>query len=77
LCDRHLIVAAYFDLGAQLSQILDQVVGKRIVIIENEDQRSLLPISAYNGIRFGLVCGLSASAGGHPTRVFARVVILA
>ena len=35
-CD--LIVAANFDLSPQLSQVLDQVVGERIVIVEDENQ---------------------------------------
>jgi hypothetical protein len=35
--DRDLIVSADLDVFPQLSQILDQVVGERIVIIEDED----------------------------------------
>ena len=38
LLDRDLVVAAYFDVGAQLSDVLDQVIGKRIVIVENENK---------------------------------------
>jgi hypothetical protein len=45
-----LIVAAHFDVSAQFSEILDQVIGKRIVVIEYEDQINFLPVSAYNGI---------------------------
>src|SRR5438477_12763056 len=34
---RQLIVAAHFDLRSQLSEILDEVVGEGIVVVENED----------------------------------------
>ena len=39
LLDRDLVVAAYFDVRTQLSDVLDQVIGKRIVIVENENQK--------------------------------------
>ena len=32
-----LVVAAHLRLGPQLTQVLDEVVGERVVIIENED----------------------------------------
>src|SRR5450631_4445966 len=35
--DRYLIIASDFHLLTQLSQILHQVVGKGIVVVENED----------------------------------------
>ena len=35
--DRDLVVAAHFDGGAEFSEILNQVVSKGIVIVENED----------------------------------------
>ena len=35
--DADLVVAAHLDLRPQLAQILHQVVGKRVVIVENED----------------------------------------
>ena len=31
------VVAADFDLGAQFSEILDEVVGEGIVVVEDED----------------------------------------
>src|SRR4030081_1642425 len=37
---RNLIVAANLDLRSQFAEILDQVIGKRIVVIEYEDQAS-------------------------------------
>ncbi len=37
LGDGDLIIAANFNLGAQFSEILNQVVGKRVVVVENED----------------------------------------
>ena len=36
--DRDLIVAPHFHIGAQFSEILDQVVGERIVVVEDENQ---------------------------------------
>jgi len=38
---RDLVVPAHFNLLSQLAQILDQVVGKRIVIVENKNQADL------------------------------------
>jgi hypothetical protein len=35
--DGNLVVTANFDLGSEFPKILDQVVGKRVVIVENED----------------------------------------
>ena len=37
LLDRHLVVATHLRHRSQLSHILDQVVGERVVIVENED----------------------------------------
>jgi hypothetical protein len=34
-----LIVATYLDLGTEFAKILNQVIGKRIVVVENEDHR--------------------------------------
>ena len=46
----NLIVAANFDLRAEFPEILNQVVSKRIVVVENEDhwriQISSLPLAA-------------------------------
>jgi hypothetical protein len=33
----NLIVSAHLDLRTQLTQILHQVVGKRVVVVEDED----------------------------------------
>jgi len=33
LGDGNLIVTAYFDVRAQFSEVLDQVVGERIVVV--------------------------------------------
>lgn len=43
--DRDLVVAANLNLGAEFSEILDQVVGKGIVIVENEDHNGALAIA--------------------------------
>ena len=37
LLHRQLIVAIHLDLGPQLSQVLDQVVSERVVVVENKD----------------------------------------
>jgi hypothetical protein len=34
-----LIVATHLDFGAEFPKILNQVIGKRIVVVENEDHR--------------------------------------
>ena len=34
---RHLVVTPHHDLRAQFPKVLDEVVGKRIVIVEDED----------------------------------------
>src|SRR5215469_16563362 len=44
--DSNLIVAADPDISPQFSQILDQVVGERIVIIEDENH---VPTPGYQG----------------------------
>ena len=36
---RHLVVAPHLDLRPQFTQILHQVVGKRIVVVEDENHR--------------------------------------
>src|SRR5258708_8566493 len=42
--NRDLVVAADFDLCSEFPEILNQVVGKRIVIVENEDHRNNLSV---------------------------------
>ena len=37
--NRDLIVASNLDLRTELTQILDEVVGKRVVVIEHEDHK--------------------------------------
>lgn len=36
-CHSQLVVPAHYDLRSQFTQILDQVVGKGVVVVENED----------------------------------------
>ena len=43
LANRDLIVAANFDFCAQFAEVLDQVVGERIVIVEYENQARTAP----------------------------------
>jgi len=44
----HLVVAAHFDLFAKFSNVLDEVVGERIVVVEDEYQFRVPAITAYN-----------------------------
>src|SRR5262245_17509944 len=44
--DGHGIVAADFHLGSQLPQILDEVVGERVVVVEDEDHDAASPTAA-------------------------------
>ena len=39
---RDLIIAAHFNLRAQFADVLDEVVGERIVVIEDENHAVLL-----------------------------------
>src|SRR5215472_16265081 len=41
---RDLIVSPHLDSGAEFSKVLHQVVGERIVVVENEDHRTALPL---------------------------------
>src|SRR5580658_5175721 len=58
---RDLIVAAHFDMSrgvdlrAQFADILHQVVGEGIVVVEYEDHALALLISAYTGEQFRVV----------------------
>ena len=50
---RDLVVAAHHDLFAQFAQVLHQVVGERVVVVENEDHGS--------GSRFEVTSSLDIS----------------
>lgn len=56
LFGRQLVIAAYHDLGAQFSQVLHKVVGKRIVVVENEDH------CKASVARTGRLCAQTVSA---------------
>src|SRR5579864_7210393 len=47
----NLVVAAHLDLCAQFAEVLDQVVGEGIVVVEYEDQATA-PLLDYTGGRF-------------------------
>ena len=51
LFDRHLVIAANLNLRAQFSNVLDQVVGERIVVIEDEDPPLIVAARANCGDR--------------------------
>jgi len=40
--DRHLVIAAHLDVSAQFSEILDEVVSERVVVVEDEDHRGIV-----------------------------------
>src|SRR5262249_32129446 len=59
----HFVVATDFDLFTQLSQILHQVVGERIVVVENEDHAGCadslsqpLAIGTWRGWLLPILC---------------------
>src|SRR5208337_3943759 len=41
--DRELVVTANLNLGAEFPEILNQVIGKGIVVVENKDHGNLCP----------------------------------
>jgi hypothetical protein len=47
--DLELVVAANLNLGAEFPEILNQVVGKRIVVVENEDHGISVLLAVYTG----------------------------
>ena len=57
LVDRHLIVAANLNVGAQFPDVLHQVVGKRIVVVEYENHRrnSQRMATAFTPVELGIV----------------------
>jgi hypothetical protein len=55
LAHGHLIIAANLDLAAQLPNVLDQVVGERIVVVEYENQGRQPLLSAYTETGFQIV----------------------
>ena len=66
--DCRLVVAANFDLGAQFSDVLNQVVSKRIVVVENEDHTPILAVPVPFGRREGDSDEHMARAGIRLTR---------
>jgi hypothetical protein len=53
----HLIIAADLDFRAQFSEVLDQVVSERIVIVEDKDHRIILSAIEALGGRSRINCG--------------------
>jgi hypothetical protein len=45
LFDGHFVVAANLNPSAQFAQVLDEVVSKRIVVIEDEDHVSIVAVA--------------------------------
>jgi uncharacterized protein YbjT (DUF2867 family) len=50
LLDGHFVVAANLNLGAQFAQVLDEVIGKRVVVIEDEDHGLIVAVEERKGI---------------------------
>jgi hypothetical protein len=42
LLNANFVIAANLDLSTEFAQVLDKVVGKRIVIVEDEDHMSIV-----------------------------------
>src|SRR5579872_6681506 len=61
LADGHLIVAANLDLGSQLADVLHQVVGERIVVVEykNHAGRSCYQLTPDWTLKVGVAKSLS------------------
>ena len=49
--ERHGVVAHHLHLGAQLAQVLHEVVGERIVVIDDEDHSRHKPCCASSRAR--------------------------
>jgi len=50
--DGHFVIAANFNLRAQFTQVLDEVVSERIVVIEDEDHSSIVAVrSGFQGVQ--------------------------
>jgi hypothetical protein len=60
LGNRDLIVAPHLNLGPKFPKILNQVVGKRIVVVENEYHGTIL-IAFYTWTRACCLLGLELS----------------
>ena len=53
--DCHLVIAAHFDLLPQLANILDQVVGERVIVVEDENHLSTRQSARNAWLRLTLV----------------------
>jgi hypothetical protein len=75
LSDGYFVVAANLYVGAQFAKVLDEVVSKRIVVIEDKDHRFIVA----PGARF-LMCGDGApppSSGEKPRHhTFPKVLVV-
>ena len=60
--DGHLVIAAHFDVSAQFSEILDEVVGEGIVVVEDEDHGGIV-IGGGGEERGRFVCYIRGRAG--------------
>src|SRR6185369_854033 len=46
----YLVIPPHLDLGTQFTQILDQVIGKRIVVVEDENHKLNRQVLAYTKV---------------------------
>jgi hypothetical protein len=51
LFDGHFVVAANLNLGAQFAQVLDEVVSKGIVVVEDEDHGFIVAVERRKGLQ--------------------------
>src|SRR5690606_24901626 len=65
-CQGHRIVAEYLDLSAQLAEVLHQVIGKRVVVVDNDDHFQppgrTSPIISFMASSFGVATARACSA---------------
>ena len=75
--DLELVVAANLNLGAEFPEILNQVVGERIVVVENEDHENLRPACTglhMHGSRASCQLKRHPSSQGHFAHRCAMIV---
>ena len=60
--DRHGVVSFDHDLGPELAQILNEVVGKRVVVVDHENHRSRSLAARYDPVNRPQRAGLHTLA---------------
>ena len=74
LLDGQLVVAIDLDLRAQFAQVLDKVVGERIVVVEDENHQALSMDCIYAPCIFCLKVSSMNSAGRIICKVTCTII---